>query len=409
MTTLNMGASRPFPTLQVIEAPHDAIGIYEQTANQLEEILINLRPRIRFLHFLCELDGVATVFVIVHGELPQLNSFDLPVVLVEGNIDFEAHREAARNIQWFVKPPPGASIGTKEHPTVSGSIGFYVQDRHNHKKRFILTCAHHFARGVPDNDEHTCEQLKELSSPLPEGTVVEQPSQADRKTFLKKAQKELDHQEAVLSQLRENSPWREGVILAIQNVCEELSGQIESLIKVDHTVGKITNFYELGPDGDNYLDYCLIDVDEDRVGRNTVNGHEILMTVNEFDLKSEDVVKTGRSTGTTVARGTPLKVRMGGFLRCPGKVFKLEAILATGFFGEFCEKGDSGAAVVRGAGALGIIQAVGHPLDMRKHGSVLVATVLPLVELFSRVKSKYGLELELLEDYSRQGFALELE
>ncbi|KAI5806160.1 hypothetical protein EDC01DRAFT_626252 [Geopyxis carbonaria] len=146
-----------------------------------------------------------------------------------------------------------SSIGTKQLPLVSGSIGYYVQDRNNRQRVFILTCAHNVARGVPDDDECSSKKIQQLNTSLPEGTILQQPSPADRDTFLRKAQGVLDHERAVVNKLLEEEPWREGVINTIQNTCVELSRNIESLTQVDTAVGKITRFYELGSDQVSYL------------------------------------------------------------------------------------------------------------------------------------------------------------
>lgn len=160
-------------------------------------------------------------------------------------------------------------------------------------------------------------------------------------------------------------------------------------------IGELTEIYELTVVEGVQWDYCLVRVEKNRVGVNRVAGREIFEVIDWREAKHR-LAKVGRTTDLTIGEFVHTDATYSAHPRFPGTTFHMPSIAQNGVMhsgGMWCAIGDSGAPIITRNAAVGIV--LGNCIPDPPYEQLNLGICSPLGWIISRIKAKFGMELEL--------------
>lgn len=294
----------------------ESTALYTSNCEIVNVFVEQFYPTEQTIHFLTRYDGKDTIFMIVPRIPDQQCALrtSLPIVFAVGT-----YADANDDLIWasprnYETPPMlGASIDAAEQNS-TGSLGWYVQDRTDPNRTYILTCAHPFATGDSDTEDGESERggtsvrltleerqsrARHANAPLPAGTTILQPSARDLKYLVSELQTESASYEALTVDCREPKQDRLDATTKYQKYADEVNKKLSQLSTgTAGELGTLTTVYELDVVDKMPFDYCLIATHPQNVGKNQIGERPILST---SDLRTysgkRTIMKAGRTTG----------------------------------------------------------------------------------------------------------------
>lgn len=358
------------------------------------QALINRKESAPEATFLCIVPNEAESVSYDANMLSKLEKFfsksELRFQLCRGNIYLQNSLDP-RNPDYYDVVENGASIAP-EGQHWSGSFGGYLQDR-NTQQIFGVTCAHNVCKYGVDEDRPAAE-LVELLDP---GTIIMQPSPADRNLQLKSLDNTIRiiaNRLMKLHKMNELDPDASKTP-AIAKVTGELRDYEEKrhiLATKDTRFAKTTDIAELAIDNGELLDYVLLEViAPGRLGSNRMTGIPLQQSNTDITTIEDKIHMVGRTSG-------PSSGMLRGYL-CDAKVErfpqKFRSLYAYGMKGKFMsEAGDSGAWVRAEDTAIGYVFGGGGTDEVLLESS----WILDLNKVCARINERWGKDLCVYED-----------